>query len=766
MHIKTKPTPRSNPLGRRRGVMLLIVTLVLATLTLSGVALLTLMKTERSATTTRGRDALVKGVDRSAVEFLIAAVESTDSERNNFGGLYNNPNYFCAKELLSITEGGEDTSRFTVVSPKFEDSRIDGIRYGLVDESTRLNLEAILAWENEEPGSGRDALMKLPGMTLTAASSILDWIDPDETQRSNGGESKYYAGKKLPYSPRNATPVFLEELLLVRGVTRSQLYGTDEDFTYGVNNLDPSEESGLGGSLTSVGNLSSRTSQTQNRAVPWKELLTVLSAEKDVDPSGEARVDLNASDLSFLYEELEARVGAELAKFIVLYRQYGPQESTDENVDASNAQSRRANSRRRSGYFRNAEATSNALNVSADGAPLTQGTLSSVNLDFTTSASVKLATPLDLVGARVVVGSIVYESPIGASVNKTNNDKLFQLLDYCSTSSSTTIVGRVNINAAPRVVLSAIPGLSSGDVDNIMNRRPDPSQALSSDFRHASWLYTQGLVNLDAMRKLYDKICGRGDVYRGQVIGFLDGSDETARAEVVVDGTTVPPRQVFYKDLTTLGKGFSPSVLLGGGASGATQERGGTDADWNSVSTDLFEIQNGRTSGYVGTSDPFASIDASLNSTLGATGTGTGANLNVATNTLGGGETLGAASANESVNTPSALGTTSSNAVSGETSGTSRRDRMIAALQQAREQRQSRYEEASRETESSAIAENAPTEVNSSTSNPTDTQPAIDASTPNATAGEESSGNSRRERLLEALRQAREQRQSRYEQAN
>ena len=127
------------PPSRRRGVMLLIVTLVLTALALSGAALLTLMKTENEATATRGRKELTTGVVRSAVVYLIGCVEQTEEERERNGGLYNNDEYFCAKPLLTKEEGGADTSRFTILSPKLEDSKIDGIRYGLVDESTRLH---------------------------------------------------------------------------------------------------------------------------------------------------------------------------------------------------------------------------------------------------------------------------------------------------------------------------------------------------------------------------------------------------------------------------------------------------------------------------------------------------------------------------------------------------------------------------------------------------------------------------------------------------
>jgi len=620
----------------RRGVMLLIVTLVLVALTLSGAALLTLMKTESEATTTRGNEALVKSVDRAAVVFLIGTLETSRDEQDKIGGIYNNPKYFCAVPLLTSEETGDVSSRFTIVAPDFTDSKIEGLRYGLVDESSRLNLEAVLAWDQEQPGAGRAALMKLPGMTQTAADSILDWIDSDEKARANGAEAKYYADKKLPYSPRNAVPVFLEELLLARGVTRSQLYGSDESFTYNVDKLQKKNDSGLGGSLFSTP-ISSRDSDVEN--VPWKELITVFSAEKDVDPSGEARVDLNGNDLQFLYRELQTRVGDELAKFVTLYRQYGAEKTNDDdssNVGSNSSRGNERSSRRRSGYSSSASSLASPASTESN---LTKGTLADVQLDYSAPPTTDLQSPLDLVGARVVVGDVVYESPIKDSRSTANAEKLFQLLDYASTNESTTIVGRVNVNVAPRAVLNALPNLATTDVQKIIDGRPDPDKTLPGDYRHASWLYTKGLVDLSTMRKLYNKTTARGDVYRGQIVGFLDNSTETSRADVVVDGTTEPPRQVFYKDLTTLGKGFSDSVLIGDSiiasdSSSDAQESNGVDQ-----APGLFEIENEKRTGYAfgnandgtdlklngGTdallqSDPFASVDLGTgkNSTSGA----------------------------------------------------------------------------------------------------------------------------------------------------
>lgn len=578
---RTAASAKSKRALRRRsnrdGVVLLIVALVVAALTLGGATLMTLMQTERAATQTRGYDALVRSVDRSAVAFLVGTLETSPEEREKIGGVYDNPDYFCAAPLLTFEDGGTATSRFTILSPKFEEDEIEGVRYGLVDESTRLNLDAVLAWEAEKAGAGRDALLKLPGMTTTAADSILDWIDADETARQHGGETRYYTDEKLPYSPRNAVPVFLEELLLARGVTRLHLYGTDENFTFGVENIDPStaaSDSALGGSLTAIPTAGGSRRRGEAEAVPWKELLTVFSAEKDVDPTGEARVDLNVDDLEFLYQELAPRVGEELAKFVVWARQFGP----TSGVDAKDA----------------------------DGNPVPRGRLETTAVDFSVPASFTLATPLDVVGTSVLVGGTSIESPLAANRSNSNAEKIFQLLDFASTSPSTTIVGRVNVNAAPRPVLAAVPGLATADVQRILDDRPALDEAIPDDYRHATWLYTKGVVDWETMKAIYDKTTARGDVYRAQIVGFLDGVDVSARAEVVVDGTTEPPRQVFYKDLSMNGKGFSDAVLLGGSAVESVDPFGGGN-EWGALdqaTSDIFEIETPGSG-----ADPFAELD-------------------------------------------------------------------------------------------------------------------------------------------------------------
>ncbi len=89
------------------------------------------------------------------------------------------------------------------------------------------------------------------------------------------------------------------------------------------------------------------------------------------------------------------------------------------------------------------------------------------------------------------------------------------------------------------------------------------STAEDSARRHPTWLLGDGLVDTEEMKALLPYLTGGGDVYRAQVVGFFDDRGPVSRAEVVIDATSVPPRQVYYKDLRLLGRGYSIDTLRG-----------------------------------------------------------------------------------------------------------------------------------------------------------------------------------------------------------
>lgn len=127
----------------------------------------------------------------------------------------------------------------------------------MIDESSKLNLNALVAAEKKQQSStslttstsgmtstGTNSsssgastvetstvtvsaadpasrLLMIPGMTYELADAILDFIDDDEISRTNGCESEYYNGLQPSYSSKNSPLESLDELLLgARRVSR------------------------------------------------------------------------------------------------------------------------------------------------------------------------------------------------------------------------------------------------------------------------------------------------------------------------------------------------------------------------------------------------------------------------------------------------------------------------------------------------------------------------------------------------------------------
>ena len=92
----------------------------------------------------------------------------------------------------------------------------------ITDESGKINI-------NSAPEIVLRKLIEIMGIegidVDTVVDSIMDWKDPDDLVRLHGAESEYYQSLPNPYKAKNADFDTLEELLLVKGVTRELLYG-------------------------------------------------------------------------------------------------------------------------------------------------------------------------------------------------------------------------------------------------------------------------------------------------------------------------------------------------------------------------------------------------------------------------------------------------------------------------------------------------------------------------------------------------------------
>jgi type II secretory pathway component PulK len=524
-HFEAEPRPHCVPrrsLGTsarrlaRRGSVLLLVLVVIAILSLAGYTFSELMLTERKAAELNGQKIQAQAAAESGAQFAKIFLMKTAEDQAQLGGWYNNPTVF--RGLVADDENPRRRARFTIAAPVVDEQGfvVEGLRYGLQDESCRLNLNTLLLADKTKAGSARTILLGLPGMTEDIADSILDWIDSDSEPREYGAEADYYAALSPPYAPRNGPLETVEELLLVKGVTPWLLFGCDANRN---GRTDPGEPDPM--SIPGVDN--SDGSMTQG----WAAYLTLYSMEKNLKPDGTARININQDDMQTLYDELSEVLTAPVVTFIVAYRQNGPYSGTSTNT-----------------------------------AKLATG-----ELDLTKKAKTKLKTILDLVGGKVQVTfkgekkATILESPF-PNVPGATSVLLTNLMDNCTVNPAPIIPGRININQAPRVVLAGIPGLTADMVDQILSTRiMNPTEADISR-SYETWLLDEGIVTLTQMKALVPFVTGGGSVYRAQVIGYFDKGGPAARLEVIIDATAIPPRMVSWRDISHLGRGY-PVELLG-----------------------------------------------------------------------------------------------------------------------------------------------------------------------------------------------------------
>lgn len=512
----------------RRGFVLVIVLVVVAMLALAAYTFAGLMGTHYGAAKLGGRQLQTRLLVESGIEKIRMYLLMDDAARMESGGHFNNPSIFQAVPVLMHNDATQRGDFSVLVSNLDDDGNLAGVRYGLEDESTRLNINAMVTIDGIAENAGRDLLMALPGMTEDVADAILDWMDEDDEPREYGAESSYYQTLKPPYYAKNGPLDTVEELLLVRGVTPPLLFGTDLNRNGMV---DPHETAAGTTSATSGTQMTTQSVDTSMGSMDrgWSGYLTLCGAEKNVSSTGAPRIDLNGDDLETLYENLCTVLNEDWAKFIILYRQNGASESTSPSDD-----------------------------ISAAG-----------ELDLTKEGGNKFTQVLDLVGAKVEVpasggGEAKVIGPVFPETIAEMIVYMPVLMDNVAVNAQPTIPGRININQAPRAILMGIPGLEDTVVEQILEQRTyeSTSEAEAAARQHETWLMTSGIVTLDEMKKLVPFICAGGDVFRAQVVGYYEDGGAACRAEVIFDATGAVPSVLSFRDISHLGRGY-PLDMLG-----------------------------------------------------------------------------------------------------------------------------------------------------------------------------------------------------------
>ena len=256
--------PRSRPSIRRRAGTVLIVA-VIVTFALAGIVLVLCrsMRVEAAASANLAAAAQASAVVRGAEQYVLALVEQEgedvrDLPEQNFAG-------------VRIGDG-----IFWIVRPVYEEDEQLPL-FGLVDESSKINI-------NKEDFS---QLERLPGMTFVAASSIMDWIDGDNTVERDGAEMETYLNGRNgaePYYPKNARLETVEELLMINGVDRVMLYGD------GTINTPLGQRGSIRAAAVGGGAMVDRQ---QARGI--FDLVTVYSRENNTSADGQNRIRIGDS---------------------------------------------------------------------------------------------------------------------------------------------------------------------------------------------------------------------------------------------------------------------------------------------------------------------------------------------------------------------------------------------------------------------------------------------------------------------------------------
>ncbi len=139
-------------------------------------------------------------------------------------------------------------------------------------------------------------------------------------------------------------------------------------------------------------------------------------------------------------------------------------------------------------------------------------------------------------------GSVTYASPMSSLPLDLANSTP-QLMDYLTTVSATAIPGRINIMECPQEIMRGIPGLTDEMVDQIIEARADGSDSPTREFE--SWVAVEGILSMDEMRAILPLVTCGGDVFKAQIVGYVEGGAAFSRIEAIISGT-MADRPVTY----------------------------------------------------------------------------------------------------------------------------------------------------------------------------------------------------------------------------
>jgi general secretion pathway protein K len=197
-------------IGGEKGVALVLTLLILTLLVVTGLELNRAVRVEATLAGNFRDLTQAAYIAKSGVEVARALIQGDDPA---YDGL---DERWAGFEMLSALSSrffpeGHFTGRITDEESRFNPG-------GLLDANGNLDLK-----KKEQ----LERLLMLLGHPAEWMEALMDWMDADDRVRGRGAEREFYLSLKKPYPAKNGPLDSVEELLLVKGVDPSILYGKE-----------------------------------------------------------------------------------------------------------------------------------------------------------------------------------------------------------------------------------------------------------------------------------------------------------------------------------------------------------------------------------------------------------------------------------------------------------------------------------------------------------------------------------------------------------
>jgi type II secretory pathway component PulK len=361
-------------------------------------------------------------------------------------------------------------------------------RYGITAEAGKLNLNAATEAQIRELMQPLLTALNVDNPEIPIAS-LLDWLDSDQDPREYGAELEYYTQLDPPYVPKDGALDTVEELLLVRGITAAVLWGEDVNRN-GL--LETNEDDGD----ESFPPYDNSDGLLDHGIAPF---VTVSSREMDVSNDNRARISLR-NTAATVRSQIEAILAA------------------DEEADLNE---------------------------------LSAGTINFISSLAGTDTIDTLRSPLDLYidESEPNVPAALASSPVTLAELPIVADR-FSLRPV--EQASQPILGRINLNTAPRRVLALVPGMDGEMIDVILANRETADLPRDT----IAWPIVEELVDPALYKQAAPYLTASAYQFHVEVLAYGDHTRLMRRYEYIIEMQGPVAQFRYYRDLTSLGPGW------------------------------------------------------------------------------------------------------------------------------------------------------------------------------------------------------------------